>query len=167
MPFALTEDHRALAEVAAALLADRKVLAAARDALDTPTEGLPPFWSAIAELGWLGLHLPESHGGQGYGLAELAVVVEAMGAVVAPGPFLPTVVAAALVDRRGVDDDRAALLPGLADGSTAAAVGLHGTVELVDGFARGDAARRRRRAGAALPRAPATIWWSSSGRPSR
>ena len=51
----------------------------------------PPFWDELAGLGWLGLHLPEAVGGEGYGFAELAVVVEELGRALAPGPFLPTV----------------------------------------------------------------------------
>ena len=42
-------------------------------------ETLPPFWDDLAALGWLGLHLPEDVGGSGYGLAELAVVLEELG----------------------------------------------------------------------------------------
>ena len=53
----------------------------------------------MADLGWLGLHLPEAHGGSGFGLAELVLVVEALGAAVAPGPFLPTVWASAVIAR--------------------------------------------------------------------
>ena len=39
--------------------------------------------------GWLGLHVPEEHGGSGFGLEELVVVVEELGRAVAPGPFVP------------------------------------------------------------------------------
>ena len=67
--------------------------------------------------GWLGLHLPEEHGGSGYGLEELVVVVEELGRAVAPGPFVPTVIASAILAAAGDDATKAALLPGLADGS--------------------------------------------------
>ena len=50
------------------------------------TEALPAFWAELADLGWLGLHMPEEHGGSGYGLEELVVVVEELGRAVAPGP---------------------------------------------------------------------------------
>ena len=45
-----------------------------------PTRALPPFWDDLVGLGWLGLHVPEEHGGSGYGLEELVVVVEELGA---------------------------------------------------------------------------------------
>ncbi len=83
---------------------------------------MPPFWDDLASLGWLGLHLPEAVGGSGYGLPELAVVLEELGRACAPGPFLPTVLASAVIDRLADDDVRKALLPGLADGSVRGAV---------------------------------------------
>ena len=55
------------------------------------------------KLGWLGLHLPEEHGGSGFGLEELVVVIEELGRAVAPGPFVPTVIASATLD--AVADD--------------------------------------------------------------
>ena len=128
MSIALTDEHRALADVVRTFAADRGLTAAARATLEAADEGRPPFWDELAGLGWLGLHLPEEHGGQGYGLEELAVVVEQLGAAVAPGPFLPTVLAAAVILDAGTADDHARLLPGLADGSVTGAVGLSGTL---------------------------------------
>src|SRR5207249_2780083 len=127
------------AAVAASFLENHKARAAARELLDASDEALPPFWSDIAELGWLGLHVPEEFGGSGYGLSELVVVLEELGRVVAPGPFLPTVMVSALVDRAGHDAQRARLLPSLVEG-TSAALGLGGSLELgADGILRGDA----------------------------
>ena len=97
MGIALTDDHRELAEVARGFLTSQKARAAARSLLDAPEEGLPPFWRALAELGWLGLHIDEEHGGSGYGLPELVVVIDELGRAVAPGPFVPTVIASAVV----------------------------------------------------------------------
>ena len=70
----------------------------------TPTdEALPPFWDELAALGWLGLAVPEADGGEGYGFAELAVVLEELGRAGAPGPFLPTVWASAAIHAGGGD----------------------------------------------------------------
>jgi alkylation response protein AidB-like acyl-CoA dehydrogenase len=97
MPIAITDDHLALTDTVADLLQRRDARSATRALLEADTETLPPFWAEVAELGWLGLHLPEAHGGSGYGLPELVVVVEEFGANVAPGPFVPTVVASATI----------------------------------------------------------------------
>jgi alkylation response protein AidB-like acyl-CoA dehydrogenase len=123
---AISEEHRQLEQIAQSFLERHHGRRAARDALDAETETLPPFWSDLAEIGWLGLHLPTGVGGQGGGIAELAVVVEQMGRAVAPGPFLPHCVAAALVDVAATADLRADVLPRLADGSTVATVAFGG-----------------------------------------
>ncbi len=132
MPIAITDDHLALGATAASFLESHKARAANRDLLDEATESLPPFWDELARLGWLGLHLPEAHGGSGYGLPELVVVVEELGRAVAPGPFVPTVIAAAVIARAGSDEQQARWLPGLAAGSVTAGVGLAGDVRRGD-----------------------------------
>ncbi|BBY27435.1 acyl-CoA dehydrogenase [Mycolicibacterium sediminis] len=127
---ALTDDHRALAESASGQLRRLDVRALGRDTLESGSRHPAQLWTAATDLGWQGLAIPEEHGGAGFGLAELAVVLEVLGRELAPGPFLPTVAAAVVIDRCGSDDVRADLLPGLADGSTVAAVGLGGSVVL-------------------------------------
>lgn len=97
MSIAITDDHKALSETAADVLAKRNVRAAARALLEAPEEPMPDVWGEIASLGWLGLHIPEAHGGSGYSLEELVVVVEQLGRAVAPGPFVPTVIASAVL----------------------------------------------------------------------
>ena len=139
MSIAITEDHRALGDTAADLLAKRRARQAARDLLEAPVEPLPDLWSDLVELGWLGLHVPEEHGGSGYTLEELVVVVEELGRQVAPGPFVPTVIASAVIAAAGDDAARARFLPGLADGSTTAGIGLSGAVTLSGSTASGTA----------------------------
>ena len=140
MTLALTEDHRSLADVARALLADRGALAAARELLEAADEKLPAFWDELCTLGWPGLHIPESLGGQGFGLLELAIVVEELGRVVAPGPFLPTVWASATIVAGGGGADHPGLVGDLAAGRTIGAVGLGGSLDLhSDGTVHGDA----------------------------
>jgi alkylation response protein AidB-like acyl-CoA dehydrogenase len=124
MGIAISEDHLELAGVADAFLERTGARSEARALLDAPEEPMPATWKEMADLGWLGLHLAEAHGGSGFGLAELVIVVESLGAAIAPGPFLPTVWASAIVAAAGSDAQQAALLPGLADGSVPAAVGL-------------------------------------------
>ncbi|SEG88677.1 Acyl-CoA dehydrogenase [Thermomonospora echinospora] len=128
MALAITDEHRALAEVARAFLAEHDVRAAARRLLEEDGAVLPPFWKRLCELGWPGLHLPEEYGGQGFGIPELAVVVEEMGRVVAPGPFLPTVLASGVLAATGSEEVLRRYLPTLADGSRLAAVALEGSL---------------------------------------
>ena len=139
MPIAITDDHLALGSTAASFLESHKARAANRDLLEEATEGPAPIWHDLVRLGWLGLALPEAHGGSGYGLAELVVVVEELGRAVAPGPFVPTVIASATIARARDDDQRARHLPGLADGSTIAGVALADGPQLADGRLDGTA----------------------------
>ncbi|MCB9440101.1 MAG: acyl-CoA dehydrogenase [Mycolicibacterium sp.] len=139
MGIALTDDHRELASVARDFLTAQQARAGARALLEAPSEALPAFWPALADLGWLGLHLPESYGGSGFGLPELVVVVEELGRAVAPGPFVPTVATSAAIDACGTPDQRDRLLPGLIDGTRTAGIGFDTAITVADGVADGDA----------------------------
>jgi alkylation response protein AidB-like acyl-CoA dehydrogenase len=139
MTIAITEDHRALGQTASEFLLKHDARGAARALLEAEREELPPFWAELAALGWLGLHVPEAHGGSGFGIPELVVVVEELGRAIAPGPFVPTVVASATIAATAPDDVQARLLPGLADGSVTAAAALGGDVEIRAGAASGPA----------------------------
>ncbi|MFI0408385.1 acyl-CoA dehydrogenase [Actinomadura sp. 3N508] len=128
MGIGLTEEHEALADSVRGF-AERNIPAAAvRTALDADAESRPGFWRPLADQGLLGLHLDEEHGGQGYGLLELAIVLEELGRAAAPGPFLPTVLASAVIDASGNPKVRAELLPALADGTKTGAVALDGAL---------------------------------------
>mgnify|MGYP001817685631 FL=1 len=139
MSIAITEDHRALAETARSFADKRNLRGAARARLESSDDVLPECWAELAELGWLGLHLPEDVGGSGYGIDELVVVVEELARAVAPGPFAPTVIASAVIAAAGDNDLKSRVLPGLADGSTVGAVALGGSVTVAEGAASGDA----------------------------
>ena len=139
MGIALTDDHRELEEVARAFLTSQKARWAARSLLDAADESRPPFWHNLVELGWLGLHIDEEHGGSGYGLPELVVVIEELGRAVAPGPFVPTVIASAVIAKDGTADQKSRLLPGLIDGTVTAGIGLDSQARVSDGIADGDA----------------------------
>src|SRR2546423_11908008 len=127
MAIAITEDHLSLARTAAEFLQKREARRASRDLLEAPSEPMPAMWDDIINLGWLGLHVPEAYGGSGYGLEELVVVVEEMSKAVAPGPYVPTVMASAILVAAADDDTKKKLLPGLVDGSVTGAVGLGGS----------------------------------------
>ncbi|WP_433431160.1 acyl-CoA dehydrogenase [Nonomuraea sp. CA-141351] len=112
MGIGLTEEHRALAASVHGLA------------------GRAPDHAALAGQGLLGLHLPEECGGQGYGLLELCVALEALGERRVLGAYLPTVLTSAVLawpgDSTGLPDDRKRLVAGLATGSATAAVVLAG-----------------------------------------
>ncbi|WP_062344592.1 acyl-CoA dehydrogenase [Herbidospora yilanensis] len=119
MAIGLSEEHEALRESVAGW-AGRHVTPQIVRAEST---GRPAFWSGLADQGLLGLHLPEEVGGSGYGLLEAAVAVEALAEKIAPGPYVPSVLASAAIhasDSKAFGD----VLAGLADGSLTGALAL-------------------------------------------
>ena len=82
----------------------------------------PAFWKAAAEAGWFGLRVPEPLGGSGLGLAELAVMMHALGRNLAPEPVAaPTVARTYLVffdwDRADLTDRARQIIGEAADAS--------------------------------------------------
>jgi len=124
MAIAVSEEHDALRLSAQRWLANHCPPEEPRAAAESTTDDLPPVWEKMAAQGWLGLHVPEADGGQGFALSELAVVLEELGYALFPGPVLPTVLTAALLAQRGSAEQRARYLPGLVDGSGPAALAL-------------------------------------------
>ncbi|MGW5419129.1 acyl-CoA dehydrogenase family protein [Streptomyces sp. NPDC003943] len=84
------------------------------------------LWAEAGKLGYLGVNLPEEYGGGGGGMAELSIVLEEAGA--AGAPLLMMVVSPAIcgtvISRFGTAEQKAAWLPGLADGSRTMAFGI-------------------------------------------
>jgi alkylation response protein AidB-like acyl-CoA dehydrogenase len=136
MDFGLSEDQREIQRTARDLLAERARPERVREHAEArrTDEGL---WAELCGLGWSGIAVAEEYGGQGLGIVALAVLCEELGRVVAPVPFLPTALAAALVGQAGSEAQRERLLPGLASGETVGAVGTArgGVAELVVGGA--------------------------------
>ncbi len=127
---AITEEHNDLADTAFGQLNRLGNRAAARATLDGGSSHPAEIWSAGTEIGWNGLGIAEAHGGSGFGLSELAVVLEAQGRELCPGPFLPTVAAAVVIDRCAPDPVRAQTLSALADGSAVGALALSGSLSI-------------------------------------
>jgi len=126
MPIGITEEHEELRQGVRRFADARIAPAVVRAALDAATESRPPFWDALCEPGWIGLHA------DGAGLLEQAVVIEELGRACAPGPYVPTALAIAVVA-----GDAPALARKLAAGELTAAVALDGT-GLVAGGAGAD-----------------------------
>ncbi|MGH8985630.1 MAG: acyl-CoA dehydrogenase family protein, partial [Acidimicrobiia bacterium] len=131
MPIGISDDHEALHQAVRGWAERHCPPAVPRELLDADREHLPGFWPELAAQGWLGLHVDEALGGEGYGLSELAVVLEELGRVGAPGPFLATVLAAAVLQTAGkeVASDH---VPGLVAGDEIGAVALDGALDATE-----------------------------------
>src|SRR5581483_5841962 len=101
------------------------------------------LWKQMVELGWPALTVPEEYGGLGLGMVELAVVVEELGRVMAPVPYLATAGQfAPAVRELGGDDQRARFLGAVADGT------LTGTLAIAEVGGSYDPAHMRAEAAA-------------------
>jgi len=81
-------------------------------------------WTEMAELGWLGLQIPEQYDGLGLGFFDLCVVLEQSGRELMPEPFVSTLLLgtqALLLG--GSEAQKKALLPGIATGETLVTLG--------------------------------------------
>ena len=119
MPVGLTEEHRALASAMGGLAQRHAPRELTRQGLEGLIAGkLPGYWKPLLDAGLLTLHLPEEHGGDDADAVAVAVVLEEAGRALLPGPFLPTVLAGAVL----AQDPQAAsaVLGRLADGATGA-----------------------------------------------
>lgn len=122
MSIAITEEHRSLADTVRRWAGDRCDRDALRTVVDDGADlGLH---AGLAAQGLVGLHVAEGNGGAGYGAVELAITLEELGRVLAPGPFLPTTIVSAVLSLANDDVVAKELLPGLADGSLTAAAAL-------------------------------------------
>jgi len=119
MELVLTEDQQMLAKTATDFVRTQSPISrmrALRDAQDAVGFSRD-LWKAMAELGWVGILIPEEYGGAGMGLADLAVVLEALGRTLAPEPFLSTVLLSGqLLAKAGNETQKQAWLPGIATG---------------------------------------------------
>src|SRR5436190_23790991 len=116
MKFDLSDDQALLRSSTRDFLTSEFPLEKSRTVMEHAPEGYDPAeWRRLAEMGYLGLTLPATAGGQGLGLIELAIVLEEMGRVCAPGPFLDVVLATSLLAAAGKQD---ALLADVVSGKT-------------------------------------------------
>ncbi|MFD6130419.1 acyl-CoA dehydrogenase [Streptomyces diastaticus] len=135
MTIGLTQEHRDLRDAVRAFATRHITEDVLRAAADAGKETLPEYFGGLAEQGLLGLHLPEEAGGAGYGLVELAVVTEELGRAMAPGPFLPTTLASAVLHAGGHRTHLAALAAGTSVGALGLAPGTLALTRAADGTA--------------------------------
>lgn len=114
-----------------------------RELMQDPTGFEQSDWEEIAELGWTGIAVPEEQGGAGYSVVERCLLLEEMGRVLFPGPYLSSAVLAAdAVSLAGAGEAASELLAGIVAGSVRATLVAGG-----DLGAGGESGLRARRDG--------------------
>src|SRR5919206_2724790 len=132
MNFDYTDDQQAMKSTAHDFLAARYKPEKLRE-LAEAGEYDDAIWKEIAELGWPGIFIEESHGGQALGQVELTIVQEELGYALAPSPFFSNAAAGLAIAHAGSDEQRDRWLPGIASGEERGTVGVvtNGSAPLV------------------------------------
>src|SRR5512145_2317762 len=107
MNFGFTEEQELLRGEVQKLLLAHSPLPEVRRASRSEHGHSPEVWQRIAQLGWLGLLVPEAHGGAGLGYVDVIVLLEAAGQGLLPGPLLSTLLCSAALRENGSDAQRA------------------------------------------------------------
>ncbi|MER6818596.1 acyl-CoA dehydrogenase family protein [Streptomyces cellulosae] len=154
MPVIESEEHKALRTAVSAL--GHKYGRAYFTRTVEEDRPATELWAEAAKLGYLGVNLPEEHGGGGGGISELSIVLEELGA--AGCPLLLMVVSPAIcgtvIARFGTEEQKRAWLPALADGTRTMAFGI----------TEPDAGSNSHRITTTARRDPATGDWILTGR---
>lgn len=117
MDFTLSNDQRALRDLAGRILSDATSDEALRDFAASGGSHNAELWKQLADAGLLGLGLSEEVGGLGMGAFELGLVLEEQGRTLAPVPLTATIaLAATAIDRHGSKEQRDKWLPGVIAG---------------------------------------------------
>lgn len=96
-----------------------------QDLLDTDIGCTDTIWEKAAEMGWLGIIIPEKYGGMESNMVSAGVLFEALGTGPLPGPhFSSAILGSLIVMEAGSEDQKKAILPELADGKMALCLAL-------------------------------------------
>jgi alkylation response protein AidB-like acyl-CoA dehydrogenase len=122
MDFAFSPDQLLLKNSARQFLDDHCTPATVRLLWDDPRGESEAMWKEMAQLGWLGLPMPEAYGGSGLGMVETAILLEELGRASYPGPYLPTMIAARAITAAGTEAQKERWLSAVAAGAARATV---------------------------------------------
>jgi len=122
MDFQLTDEQKLLRESVRTFTKQRSPVTRFRKLRDAGGGWEPEVWKAMGELGWLSLPMPESLGGFGGSMVDVAIVLEAFGTTLVPEPYIPSIVLAgsALLDAGSPEQHARWLQPTLDGGGSLA-----------------------------------------------
>ena len=124
MNFELNDEQQQLADSVRKYLANQYGFEQRQAIVKSDSGDSAKVWTTFAEMGLLGLALPEDDGGFGGGAIDLMAAMEACGEALVVEPLIDNIAAARLLAKAGNEAQRAALLPGVVDGSQRLALAL-------------------------------------------
>ena len=125
MDLALSETQKSLQTTARSFLEGECPWTVVRDLHGSDSGYSPEMWRKIAELGWVGLFLPEEYEGAGGSFMDLIVLLEEMGRALLPSPFVSTaLLGTQALLLAGTDEQKASFLPQISRGQLITALAL-------------------------------------------
>jgi alkylation response protein AidB-like acyl-CoA dehydrogenase len=125
MNFDFSDEQKQLRDEARRFLTEKCPPKAVRAVLDGNASHDRELWKGLADMGFLGVAIPEEFGGAGAGHLELCVIAEEIGRSLAPVPFSSTVyLAAEAIQLAGSDAQKRKWLPAIASGSAIGTLAL-------------------------------------------
>jgi alkylation response protein AidB-like acyl-CoA dehydrogenase len=124
MHFGLTEEQELLQEALRGFVQGECPPTRLRELFDAGTGHDGALWNGLAEMGITGLVVPESYGGAGLEVLELALVAEVLGDGALPGPFLGHSLACLAIAAGGSEAQRRRWLPALASGDSIGTIAI-------------------------------------------
>ncbi|UGA42513.1 acyl-CoA/acyl-ACP dehydrogenase [Bradyrhizobium quebecense] len=125
MNFDFSDEQKQMRDEARKFLSEQCPPKAVREVLDGKAPYDKALWKGLAEMGFLGVAIPEQFGGAGAGHLELCVIAEEMGRALAPVPFSSTVyLAAEAILIAGSDAQKQKWLPKIASGDAIGTLAL-------------------------------------------
>jgi alkylation response protein AidB-like acyl-CoA dehydrogenase len=116
MNLVLTEEQESLRLMARDFLEKECPMSTVRELMESELGNDPALWKKMAELGWLGLLIPEGYGGAGLTVVELAVLLEEMGGALLPSAFFGNLLGTLAVMGAGSDGQKDRILTAVAAG---------------------------------------------------
>ncbi len=120
--FGYGEDQSILRREARKALESWCTLEAVRRIMESPAGTDEALWKTMAGMGWLGLAVPEQHGGSDLSMVSLATLAEEMGRALLPSPFLGTLFATLVIRHAASPAQQKAWLPRIVTGDLKGAV---------------------------------------------
>lgn len=125
MDFGLNEEQEMLKTMARDFFTNECPKTHVREMMDDEKGYSPELWKKMAELGFLGLVIPEEYGGTGGNFIDLMVLMQEMGRAVLPSPFISTVLLAGIpLLAAGTEEQKKEFLPKIAAGDVILALAL-------------------------------------------
>ena len=117
MDLALTEEQEMVRTMAHDFLTDKCPKTLVKELEEDEKGYSPQLWKEMAELGWMGLALPEKYGGGGMSFLDFAIMLEEIGRACLPGPFFSTMILGALpILDAGSEEQKDEYLPKIVSG---------------------------------------------------